>query len=202
KHVPWFRHAFVEKVACQVGVRETRHIRGRYRLTQEDIINATKFEDGIARSRYFIDIHNPKGAHDVQQKPGAQGAVRKDFGPPEGDYYEVPFRSLIAKNFPNLIVACRGLSATHEAAAAVRVMATMHAVGEAAGIAAAAAAGQEKDIHHVDGTWVERKSPICKRDLISTSFGKLRMDIRGHWLRSYKKYNDDYERDGFFSGLV
>jgi len=162
KHVPWFRHAFVEKVACQVGVRETRHIRGRYRLTQEDIINATKFEDGIARSRYFIDIHNPKGAHDVQQKPGAQGAVRKDFGPPEGDYYEVPFRSLIAKNFPNLIVACRGLSATHEAAAAVRVMATMHAVGEAAGIAAAAAAGQEKDIHHVDGTWVRTQIPYMQ----------------------------------------
>jgi hypothetical protein len=30
QNVPWFRHAYVEKVACQVGVRETRHIHGLY----------------------------------------------------------------------------------------------------------------------------------------------------------------------------
>src|SRR5690606_14325799 len=85
-----------------------------------------------------------------------------DFGPAEGDYYEIPFRSLIVRNFPNLTVACRGLSATHEAAAAVRVMATMHAVGEAAGIAAAAAAGHGKNIHHIDGAWVRSQIPYMQ----------------------------------------
>jgi hypothetical protein len=139
KTVPYFKNAFVEKVACQVGVRETRHIHGLYTITQEDIVAGRKFSDGITRSRYFIDIHNPKGSHDVQQKQGEQGAVKPEFGPPDGDYYEVPFRSLITRECPNLIVACRALSASHEASAAVRVMATMHGVGEAAGIAAALA---------------------------------------------------------------
>src|SRR5690606_317902 len=48
--VPYFKDAFVEKVACQVGVRETRHIQGMYTMTSEDIVKACKFPDGIVRS--------------------------------------------------------------------------------------------------------------------------------------------------------
>src|SRR5690606_34036523 len=49
KHVPYFKNAFLEKVACQVGVRETRHIVGQYRIEKRDILAAKKFEDGITR---------------------------------------------------------------------------------------------------------------------------------------------------------
>lgn len=154
KTVPWFRHAFVDKIACQVGVRETRHIHGRYNMTMQDIVQARKFPDGITRSRYFIDIHNPTGAQDPHQKSGAKGEVAAGYGPPPGDYYEVPFRSLVNDVCPNLIVACRALSASHEAAAAVRVMATMHGVGEAAGIAAAEAANRGCDVADIPGAWV------------------------------------------------
>lgn len=154
KRVPWFRDAFVDKIACQVGVRETRHIHGLYTMTMEDIVAARKFPDGITRSRYFIDIHNPSGAQDPHQKQGGKGEVQAGFGPPPGDYYEVPFRSLINATCPNLIVACRALSATHEAAAAVRVMATMHGVGEAAGIAAAEAVRRGVNVADIPGEWV------------------------------------------------
>jgi hypothetical protein len=163
KSVPFFANAFVEKVACQVGVRETRHIQGYYTMTQEDITGGKKFPDGITRSRYFIDIHNPKGAHDVQQAEGTQGALRRDFGPSEGDFYEVPFRSLVNQNCPNLIVACRALSATHEAAAAVRVMATMHGVGQAAGIAAAKACAEGCPVNHIPGEWVRSTIPYMEQ---------------------------------------
>lgn len=154
KNVPYFRNAYIEKVACQVGVRETRHIVGLYTVGSEDILAARKFEDGIVRSRYFIDIHNPTGAKDVQQKEGTHGALDHSFGPPEGDFYEVPFRSLVAPEVPNLLVACRALSATHEASAAIRVMATMHGIGEAAGIAASAATGENIPLTQVPGSWV------------------------------------------------
>ncbi len=154
KAVPWFKNAYVEKVACQVGVRETRHIKGLYTMTQEDIIQAKKFNDGIARSRYFIDIHNPTGAHDVQQIPGERGKVKSDFAPPPGDFYEIPFRSLVNENCPNLIVACRALSATHEASAAIRVMGTMHGIGEAAGMATAEAIRRNEDVKSIEGEWV------------------------------------------------
>lgn len=154
KRVPWFKNSYVEKVACQVGVRETRHIEGLYTMTQEDIIKAVKFNDGICRSSYFIDIHNPKGAQDVQQIPGKLGEVNTNFAPPAGDFYEIPFRSLISAHCSNLIVACRGLSATHEASAAIRVMATMHGIGEAAGIAAAEATKCNKNVNEISGEWV------------------------------------------------
>lgn len=157
--VPWFAEAYVEKIACQVGVRETRHIHGRHTMTREDIVQARKFADGITRSRYFIDIHNPAGAKDVHQLEGAKGRVKVGFGPPEGDYYEVPFRSLTPVDCPNLLVACRALSATHEAAAAVRVMATMHGIGEAAGIAAAEACAGREDVTAIPGEWVRTQVP-------------------------------------------
>lgn len=157
RSVPWFCNAFIEKVACQVGVRETRHIHGLYTMTSDDITRAAKFEDGITRSRYFIDIHNPTGSRDVQQQPGTAGALNADFGPPAGDYYEVPFRSLITNVCPNLVVACRALSATHAASAAIRVMATMHGLGEAAGVAAAEATHTHTDVTRISGTWLRNQ---------------------------------------------
>jgi hypothetical protein len=158
-NVPWFREAYVEKMACQVGVRETRHIHGLYTMDSDDIRLARKFEDGITRSRYFIDIHDPKGAKDPQQKAGGRGAVKQEFGPPPGDFYEVPFRSLVSDSCTNLLVACRALSATHEASAAVRVMATMHGLGEAAGVAAAEAAKRGDVITAIPGEWVRDRIP-------------------------------------------
>ena len=159
KTVPWFKHAHVEKVACQVGVRETRHIHGVYTMTNEDILQAHKFPDGIARSCYFIDIHNPLGNQDVHQLTGGRGAVKPDFSPPAGDYYEIPFRSLITSECPNLLVACRALAATHEASAAVRVMATMHGIGEAAGIAAVESIRRGIDVVEVPGDWIREQLP-------------------------------------------
>ncbi|RRJ98212.1 FAD-dependent oxidoreductase [Opitutaceae bacterium TAV4] len=159
RNVPWFRNAFIDKVACQVGVRETRHIDGLYTMTMDDIVEARKFPDGITRSRYFIDIHNPTGALDPHQRPNGKGEVRSGFGPPPGDFYEVPYRCLVNAHCANLLVACRALSASHEAAAAVRVMATMHGVGEAAGIAASEAVRRACGVADVSGEWLRSQIP-------------------------------------------
>lgn len=163
KAVPCFKDAYIEKVACQVGVRETRHIHGIYTMTMDDIVEARKFPDGITRSSYFIDIHNPTGAQDQHQKVEGRGAVKAGFAPPPGDYYEVPFRSLITRECSNLVVACRALAATHEASAAVRVMATMHGVGEAAGIAAAESVRRNEDVTTIPGEWVRSEIPYMQR---------------------------------------
>jgi hypothetical protein len=160
--VPYFKAAYIEKVACQVGVRETRHIHGAYTMTMDDIVQARKFPDGIARSCYFIDIHSPTGSRDPHQREDGRGAVKAGFGPPPGDYYEVPFRSLLPRECSNLIVACRALAASHEASAAVRVMATMHGVGEAAGIAAAESVRRGVDVASVSGAWVRSQVPYLQ----------------------------------------
>jgi len=155
--VPHFKDAYLMKLASHVGVRETRHVRGQYLMTHEDVSAGRKFPDGIARSAYIIDIHSPVGSgfdHEIQ---GTKGEAKKSYAPPEGDYYEIPFRSLVPLSVDNLLVVCRALSASHEASAAVRVMATMTAVGEAAGLAAVYAKQTKSPFPGIDGVKIRRQ---------------------------------------------
>jgi hypothetical protein len=55
---------------------------------------------------------------------------------PYGDYYTIPFRTLIPLYVDNLIVAGRPTSSTHEAHSAYRIMPICTAIGEAAGVSA------------------------------------------------------------------
>ena len=106
-----------------IGVRESRRIDGEYLLTAEDILNYVKFSDSIACGAYLIDIHNPNGP-DTKLIPLQPG-----------QYYTIPYRSLIPKGIDNLLVAGRCISATHEALAACRVMPIVTSIGEGAGAA-------------------------------------------------------------------
>lgn len=156
REVPYFKQAYLEKVACQVGVRETRHIKGLYTVTEADITAARKFDDAIVRSRYFIDIHSPTGAGFDHEAKEGYGAVHARYNVPEGDYYEVPYRAIVTERVRNLLVPCRALSANHEASAAIRVMATMTGIGEAAGLAASRAAELGVAARDVDTIWLRR----------------------------------------------
>jgi hypothetical protein len=128
--VPGFERAYLQQSAAQIGVRESRRIRGHYALTADDVVQARTFPDGVARSNYPIDIHSPTGAGtDIR-------------GVAEGDYYEIPYRCLLPQGIDNLLVAGRCVSSTHEGQAALRIMPTCFAMGEAAGVAAALACRQ------------------------------------------------------------
>jgi len=125
EEVPGFEDSYLERTAAQIGVRESRRVMGHYLLTAEDCLEAKKFSDGIVRASYNIDIHNPTG----------EGTVLKKI--PEGDWYEVPYRSLVPKRPSNLLVGGRPISATHEAHSSLRVMPIVMGIGQAAGVAAA-----------------------------------------------------------------
>ncbi len=124
KYVPGFEASYAVQSGVQVGVRESRRIQGEYQLTADDILNARKFPDAIARSTYPIDIHNPEG----------KGTVLKRI--PEGDFYDIPLRCLLPQNIENLVVAGRCISGTHEAHSSYRVMPVCVATGQAAGVCA------------------------------------------------------------------
>jgi hypothetical protein len=128
RYVPGFEDSYVMQSGVQIGVRETRRIVGRYRLTVEDIIGARKFADVIARGTYPVDIHNPKG----------KGTVLRHL--PEGEAYDIPLRALLPKGLENLIVAGRAISGSHEAHSSYRVMPISVATGQGAGVCAALAA--------------------------------------------------------------
>lgn len=146
KESPMFKKSFVVKLASQVGVRETRRIQGEYVLTGHDVLAAGKFNDGIAKSCYPIDIHNPLGS----------GAILEG-GVLPGDYYEIPYRSLVPVGVKNLVIGSRCVSATHEAHGSLRVMPVVSAIGEAAGLAAAKAAAEKIMISEVDGSGLKKE---------------------------------------------
>jgi len=123
--VPGFERAYLQTMAPQIGVRETRRIVGEYVVTGQDILEARKFRDAVARGNYPIDIHNPAGA----------GTVIQELAP--GESYDLPYRCLVPGRVDNLLVAGRSVSATHEAQASLRIMPICIALGQAAGIAAA-----------------------------------------------------------------
>lgn len=122
KYVPGFEHAYLDRVAPFLGIRETRRIVGKYVLNKEDLLGCRKFDDAIAVASYPLDIHHPQG-----------GGCTLVWC---GDCYDIPFRALIPVDVENLLVAGRCISTTHEAMSAIRVMSTCMAMGEAAGRAA------------------------------------------------------------------
>jgi len=128
ERVPGFGRAQLAQVGAQIGVRETRRIRGLYTLKGEDVLAGRRFDDCVARSGYPIDIHNPSGSGVTT------GMIRN------GGAYDIPYRSIVPLGVDNLLLAGRCLSATHEAQATARLTPSCMAVGQAAGTAAAIAA--------------------------------------------------------------
>ncbi|MCW4037893.1 MAG: FAD-dependent oxidoreductase [Candidatus Bathyarchaeota archaeon] len=100
----------------QIGVRETRRVKGLYVLTEEDALSGRRFEDGIAWRSGFLDI----------------GFVRFS----KMKIHDVPYRAIIPEKLDGLLTAGRCISATHVAASAGKSMGNCMATGHAAGLAA------------------------------------------------------------------
>src|SRR3546814_137815 len=132
RYVPGFEEAYVAQSGVGIGVRETRRILGEYQMTAEDVLEARKFDDSVARGTYPVDIHNPAG----------RGTVLKRL--PPGDWYEIPLRCLIPQGLDRLLVAGRCISGSHEAHSSYRVTPTAMATGQAAGVCAALSARSGK----------------------------------------------------------
>ena len=128
KYVPGFQDAYVAQSGVNVGVRETRRIRGDYTLTAEDLLGLRRFPDVVARGTYPLDIHNPEG----------KGTVLKRI--PAGEAYDIPLRALLPTGLERVVVSGRCISGTHEAHSSYRVMPISMATGQAAGVCAALAA--------------------------------------------------------------
>lgn len=138
ENVDGFQNAELTSTASEIGVRESRMIDGEYILTEKDLVECRAFEDSIALGNYDIDIHNPEGS----------GTSHYFF--PDGQYYTIPYRSLIPKASQNLLVAGRCISATHEAQASIRIMPIVCCLGEAAGVATSIAKKDNVNVRDVD----------------------------------------------------
>jgi len=142
-------HAAIALVdlAAALGVRETRRIVARYRLTGDDVLLGHRFEDAIANGSYRVDIHHADGPGiTVRYLDGTEKIVAergmpartgrwRDPLPEDPTFYQIPFRCLAQDRVENLALAGRMLDADKIAFSAARVMVNMNQTGEAAGVA-------------------------------------------------------------------
>ncbi len=130
KYIPGAENAYISKTPLLYGIRETRRISGKYFLTEDDVLKARKFKDGIAKGSFFIDLHGPH----IQNKDWV-----KSHRVPQGDWYEIPYPCLLPKDIDNLFTAGRCISSDRGSNGSLRIMPTCRATGQAAGTAAAMA---------------------------------------------------------------
>src|ERR671919_309983 len=135
--VPGYEAASLVSLGTQIGMRETRRVQGDYRLTREDVLSARQFDDQIGLCGAPIEDHTP-------------GVGTRWEYLPEGAAVGIPYRTLIARDAANVLVAGRCFSATHDAHASVRSMAQCMAMGQAAGTAAAMAADAGGEVRAVE----------------------------------------------------
>ena len=124
ERVPGFEEAVVVATSPAIGIRESRRVHGDYMLTRDDVLNGRRFDDEVALCGAPIEDHHA-GGDTAWQYVG------------EGGVYGIPYRCLLPAGIDGLLVAGRCFSATHDAHASARSMATCMAMGQAAGTAAA-----------------------------------------------------------------
>jgi len=129
REAPGFENAYVVDIPPQLGVRETRRVKGLYELTADDVLTCASFDDTIGVNGWPIENH---AAGDViwrWPEPGSRG------------FNHLPYRMLLpfmteGHVFGNLMVAGRCASMTHEGQSAARVSGGCFVMGQAAGTAA------------------------------------------------------------------
>jgi glycine/D-amino acid oxidase-like deaminating enzyme len=111
KGVEGFEDAYLEDLAWQLGIYESRRLEGRYVLGRRD--EGVSFHDAVAFTGDWVRY---------------------------GVTYEIPYRCLLPQRTEQLLVAGRCLSADHRVHQATKEIPPCFATGEAAGIAAALSA--------------------------------------------------------------
>jgi glycine/D-amino acid oxidase-like deaminating enzyme len=135
--VPGFERSVLVATSPAIGVRESRRVIGDYRLTRDDVLSCRRFDDEIALCGAPIEDH-------------AAGPDTRWTYVPESGVYGIPYRCLLPEGVEGMLVAGRCFSATHDAHASARSMATCMAMGQAAGTAAALAVRSETTPRLVD----------------------------------------------------
>lgn len=145
----------------QIGIRETRHIKCLYQVSDEDALYGKRFDDAIANGSYRLDIHHQDkpgltfkylDGTEVYSRPGfpSENKRWREEIPTDPTFYQVPLRSLIPPKFDNLIIAGRMLDSSLVAFSGIRVMVNMNQLGEAAGVTSFLALNQGKSIQKVN----------------------------------------------------
>jgi hypothetical protein len=148
---PW-KNVQIVATPEHIGVREGRRIHGLYEVTREDLIAGAEHDDAVCRVTFPVDVHSTDPGKD-------KGIMREGV---RARPYNIPYRSLIARDVDALLMAGRCISGDFLAHSSYRVTGNAVAMGEAAGAAAAIAARTKRRAQDVP--WPEIRAAIRQAD--------------------------------------
>ncbi|MFZ4775586.1 MAG: FAD-dependent oxidoreductase [Terrimicrobiaceae bacterium] len=124
------------------GKRESRRLMGDVILTDQDFLKGVAYPDPAFPCSWGVDLHVPakkfKAGHEGEEFISEATVCEADKAKfhYKGPYW-APYRCLYSRNVPNLFMAGRNISVTHDGLGPVRVMRTCGMMGEVVGKAAA-----------------------------------------------------------------
>jgi hypothetical protein len=113
-----------------IGIREGRRIHGLYEVTTDDMIEGRTHDDAVVRINVQVDVHSP-----TKKEGGGTSTAGVRSKP-----YDIPLRSLIARDVDGLMMAGRDICGDFLAHSSYRMTGYTIPMGDAAGTVAAAAA--------------------------------------------------------------
>ena len=130
---------YLIETAAELGVRTSRIIVGRDTVTGDDAWDYRRRDDGIARSSWELDIHPPDDEPVPERYLHSRSAAysERNKRSAAGEYFDIPYRALIASQVDNLLVAGRIVSSELLAQGSLRIQQTCMSTGQAAGTAVA-----------------------------------------------------------------
>ena len=154
-------------LSSTIGIRETRQLRCTYQTTADDICYGRKFDDAVVFCAYPMDTHHQHaktsyrfldGTEEINE-PGKETRVVRWREETEGlpTYWQLPYRSLLPKDIPNLLICGRAIDTDKGAHAASRVMISLNQTGEACGVAAYEALTSGRTVQTIDFASMRRK---------------------------------------------
>ncbi|MGQ0546240.1 MAG: FAD-dependent oxidoreductase [Betaproteobacteria bacterium] len=121
---PGFEKSYIVEIAPQLGIRETRRVKGEAMVSEDQILDCADFPDAIGVNGWPVEAH-------------IAGDVKFVFARKARGFNQLPYRMIVPLDVDNLLVAGRCASMTHEGQSSARVTGSCFVMGQAAGTAAA-----------------------------------------------------------------
>ncbi len=128
--LPGWQSAYLVSTGPEFGTRESRHINSAGQLTWQHVAEGRRTADCIALGAWGVEWHD-------RQTMESSFVYPPRLDEPGGGTYDIPLSCLMSVDTPNLFAAGRTADGDRQAGAALRVMGTAFATGQAAGVAAA-----------------------------------------------------------------